>query len=56
MRVESATYVKNHLGEIIDIALSEPVMIQRSGRDTVVMVSYQYYLEMMKIKQIFDKK
>lgn len=52
MRIESATNAKNHFGEIMDAALREPVLIQRSGRDTVVMMSYEYYL---KIKPLLDK-
>lgn len=43
MRVESATNVKNHFGEIMDAALREPVMIQRSGRDAAVLMSVEEY-------------
>lgn len=47
MRIESATNVKNHFGEIMDAALREPVLIQRSGRDSVIMVSCEDYREMI---------
>lgn len=47
MLYESATHTKNHLGEIIDAALREPVCIQRSGRNTVVMMAYEEYLELI---------
>lgn len=43
MRIESATNAKNHFGEIMDAALREPVMIQRSGRNSVVMISAEDY-------------
>ncbi|MEZ5691600.1 MAG: type II toxin-antitoxin system Phd/YefM family antitoxin [Rickettsiales bacterium] len=43
MRTESATNAKNHFGEIMDAALREPVMIQRSGRNSVVMLSAEDY-------------
>jgi antitoxin Phd len=43
MRVESATDAKNNFGKIIDAALREPVMIQRSGRNSVVMLSCEEY-------------
>lgn len=43
MRVESATNAKNHFGEIMDAALRGPVIIQRSGRDSVVMMSIDDY-------------
>ena len=46
MLYESATHTKNHLGEIIDAALREPVCIQRSGRNTVVMMAYEEYEEL----------
>ncbi|MEK6745539.1 MAG: type II toxin-antitoxin system Phd/YefM family antitoxin [Pseudomonadota bacterium] len=43
MRVESATNAKNRFGEIMDAALREPVMIQRSGRDVAVLMSVEEY-------------
>lgn len=43
MRIESATNAKNHFGEIMDAALREPVLIQRSGRDAVMMISCEDY-------------
>lgn len=42
MRTETATNAKNHFGAIMDAALREPVLIQRSGRDAVMMVSSEY--------------
>jgi prevent-host-death family protein len=47
MRLESATDVKNHFGEMMDAALREPIIIQRSGRNTAVMMAYEEYEEMM---------
>lgn len=52
MLFESATHTKNHLGEIIDAALREPVCIQRAGRNTVVMMAYEEYEE---LRAIADK-
>lgn len=43
MRIESATNAKNRFGEIMDAALREPVIIQRSGRNAVVMLSVEEY-------------
>lgn len=43
MHIETASYVKNNLGAVIDAALREPVAIQRSGRNTVVMIAYEDY-------------
>ena len=43
MRTESATDAKNKFGEVMDAALREPVVIQRSGRNAVVMMAYEDY-------------
>jgi prevent-host-death family protein len=43
MRTETATNAKNHFGAIMDAALREPVLIQRSGRNSVVMIPYDDY-------------
>ena len=42
MRIETATNAKNHFGAIMDAAMIEPVLIKRSGRDAVMMVSSEY--------------
>lgn len=47
MHIESATTVKNQLGAVMDKALREPVVIQRSGRNAVVMLAYEDYEEMV---------
>ena len=42
----SATELNKHPGSILNAALKEPVFIKKSGRSSVVMVSYEYYLEL----------
>jgi prevent-host-death family protein len=42
----TATELNKHPGTILDAALREPVIIQKSGRSSAVMVSYEYYLEL----------
>ena len=42
----TATELNKHPGAILDAALREPVIIQKSGRASAVMVSYEYYLEL----------
>ena len=42
----SATELNKHPGAILNAALREPVVIEKSGRSSVVMVSYEYYLEL----------
>ena len=55
MRIESATNAKNHFGEIMDAALREPVMIQRSGRDVAVLLSAQDYKNYEEFEALSDK-
>ena len=50
MTTASATDVKNHFGEYIDKAQHEPVLVQKSGRDSVVMISAIEY-SLMKIAE-----
>jgi prevent-host-death family protein len=42
MRV-TATELKNRLGRYLDAAAREPVIVEKSGRDFVVMVAYADY-------------
>lgn len=39
----TATELKNHLGAYLDAALTEPVIIQKSGRDIAVLVSRNHF-------------
>lgn len=43
MKIISATEVKNRLGAVMDSALVEPVMVEKSGRPAVVIVSAREY-------------
>ncbi len=43
MRTITATEAKNRLGAIMDSALSEPVMIEKSGRKSVVILAVSEY-------------
>ncbi|MEP6755713.1 MAG: type II toxin-antitoxin system prevent-host-death family antitoxin [Chthonomonadales bacterium] len=50
MTTASATDVKNHFGEYVEKAQLEPVMVQKSGRDAVVLISAREY-ELMQIAE-----
>ena len=39
----TATEIKNHFGEYLEGALSEPVVIEKSGRSIAVMLSLKEY-------------
>jgi prevent-host-death family protein len=43
MATTTATDLKNHLGAYLDAALTEPVFVQKSGRDIAVLMSRQQY-------------
>ncbi len=43
----TATEMKNHFGEYLEGALSEPVVIEKSGRSIAVMLSMKEYDRLM---------
>ncbi len=43
MKTATATQVKNSLGEYLDAALREPVVITKSGRSHSVLLSWEDY-------------
>ena len=43
MKTITATEAKNKLGAVMDSALTEPVMIEKSGRNSVVILSASEY-------------
>jgi len=45
----TATEMKNHFGEYLEGALSEPVVIEKSGRSIVVMLSIKEYERLMEL-------
>lgn len=47
IRVVSSTEAQNQFGKLLDDAKREPVMIQKNGRDQVVMVSVEDYQRMV---------
>lgn len=42
----SATELNKHPGSVLNMAIKEPVIIQKSGKEVVVMISYERYLEL----------
>lgn len=49
MKTQTATDAKNNFGAVMDAALREPVVIQRSGRNAVVMMAYEAYEELLSL-------
>lgn len=42
----SATDLNKRPGQYLDAAIKEPIIVEKSGRPAVVMVSYAHYQEM----------
>ncbi len=49
MHTKSATDLKQHLGATMDSALVEPIIIERSGRKSLVMLAYGDYVRLVKL-------
>ena len=43
MRCTAATEVKNHFGQILDYARTEPVTIEKQGKAVAVILSFEEY-------------
>jgi antitoxin Phd len=53
MKTVTATEVKNKFGTVMDIALAEPVMVKKSGRSAVVMLSAAEYSRLLAIEDAY---
>lgn len=50
MTTTTATEFKNRLGAYLDTALTEPVFIQKSGRDVAVLLSRKHYAHLQALE------
>lgn len=50
MKVETATHAKLHFGRILEEAGREPVLIQKSGRNVAVLLSYEEYQQLLALE------
>ncbi len=50
----AATEFKKHYGEYVDDALTEPVIIQKYNRNSLVLVSYKEFSILEKIKEQYN--
>ena len=53
MTKATATEMKNHFGEYLEGAISEPVVIEKSGRSIVVMLSIKEYERLMALDDAY---
>ncbi len=53
MKTVNATEVKNKFGTVLDIALAEPVMVKKSGRSAVVMLSAAEYDRLLAVEDAY---
>jgi prevent-host-death family protein len=52
MSVINATDAKNKFGQVLDAAQSEPVRIQKNGRDVAVVVSADQYRKLVEAPNV----
>jgi prevent-host-death family protein len=50
MTTVNATYAKQNFGACIADAIKQPVVIEKSGRPTVVMISYEEYQRLSELE------
>lgn len=53
MKTITATEAKNKLGAVIDAALAEPVMIEKSGRNSVVILAVSEYERLIAMEDAY---
>lgn len=53
MHTIAATRLKNKLGEVIDLARREPVMVQSHGRDIVVILDHAEFLRLRRLEDSY---
>jgi prevent-host-death family protein len=49
----TATELKHRLGRYIDAAMREPVIVEKSGRNAVVMLSYEHYEQLEALEDAY---
>jgi len=52
MKTATSTDVKNHFGEYLEISITEPIVIQKTGRSVAVIMSISDY---ERLKALEDK-
>ncbi len=55
IRVITSTEAQNQFGKLIEDAQKEPVMIQKNGRDQVVIISASEYTQLQKSNDNTDQ-
>jgi len=49
----TATEVKNKFGKFSDIARNEPVIVQKTGRKTIVLIAFEEYERLTQIEDAY---
>nr|WP_313428704.1 type II toxin-antitoxin system prevent-host-death family antitoxin [Brevundimonas diminuta] len=56
MHIQSAKDAKYNFGRLIDMARAEPVIVQKHGRDVVVVMSVEEYERLCEIERLAGQK
>ncbi len=46
----SATDIKNKLGQYLEAAMAEPIIVQKNGRPSSVVLSYKEYMRLLELE------
>ncbi len=49
----TATEVKNKFGKFSDIARNEPVIVEKTGRKTIVLIAFEEYERLIQIEDAY---
>ena len=49
----TATELKNQFGKFSDIARNEPVIVEKTGRKTIVLISFEEYERLTQIEDTY---
>lgn len=52
MKVQ-ATELKNRLGKYLDVSIKEPVFIEKNGRNTAVIISFEQYNHLLALEDFY---
>lgn len=48
-----ATELKNRLGKYLDAAIKEPVIVEKNGRNTAVIISFEEYNHLIELEDFY---
>lgn len=53
MKTVSSTEIKNRLGQYLESAIAEPVVVEKAGRPVAVVISYAEYQRLQRLEDSY---